>query len=93
MTDKNKDLPSAGGATPERQPESLANFAATARSASGVSPTGGRRSTPGTDAIPTDPDLKADAATKILREGTLHKDQGADEAIDRLPDRTRSTDK
>jgi hypothetical protein len=25
----------------------------------------------------------------VLREGVLHRDEGADEAIDKLPDRTR----
>jgi len=74
----------------ERQPEALANFAATARSAAKVSPTGGRHDTPDTAPLPTDPNRKADAATKVLREGVLREDQGADEAIDALPDRTRS---
>lgn len=72
------------------QPEALANFAATARSGAKVSPTGGRQDTPETSALPTDPQAKADAATKRLREGALHADQGAEEAVDKLPDRTRS---
>jgi hypothetical protein len=72
------------------QPEALANFAAAARSDGKVSPTGGLQSTVETAPIPTDPDLKADAATKILREGAFGTDQGADEAVDRLPDRTRA---
>jgi len=76
-----------------RQPEALANFAATARSDDKVSPTGGRGDTPDTEALPTDPQKKAEAATKVLREGTLGVDQGAEEAVDRLPDRTRSTDR
>ncbi len=37
--------------------------------------------------VPTDPKLKQDAATKVFREGVYHKDQGADEAIKKLPDR------
>jgi hypothetical protein len=74
---------------PGRQPEALANFAATSRSRKKVSPTGGRHDTPETAAVPTDPDRKADAATKVLREGVLKTDQGADEAIEALPDRTR----
>ncbi len=79
-----------GGATRGgRQPEALASFAATARSRDKVSPTGGRDATPETEGRPTDPDLKAEAATKVLREGTLKRDEGADEAVDRLPDRTR----
>ena len=80
-------------AKPERQPEALANFAATARSDDKVSPTGGRAATPETEPRPADPEAKAEAATKVLREGSLHVDQGAGEAVDRLPDRTRSTDR
>ncbi len=75
----------------DRQPEALANFAATARSRDKVSPTGGREATPETDALPTDPNLKAEAATKVLREGTLKNDQGADAAVERLPDRTKAS--
>ena len=41
-----------------------------------------------TSPIPADSSQKQDAATKVLREGVLRQDQGADEAIDRLPDRT-----
>jgi hypothetical protein len=81
------------GADDGRQPEALANFAATARAPDKVSPTGGREDTAETSAVPTDPAQKADAATKVLREGTLGTDQGAEEAIDRLPDRTRSTER
>ena len=81
-----KDTGEDGG---KRQPEALANFAATARSRDKVSPTGGRAVTPETAARPTDPDAKAEAATKVLREGTLKRDEGADEAVDRLPDRTQ----
>lgn len=73
------------------QPEALANFAAAARRDDKVSPTGGLESTEETAPIPTDPALKADAATKILREGAFGTDQGAAEAVDRLPDRTRSS--
>lgn len=76
-----------------RQPEALANFAATARSSDKVSPTGGRRDTAETAPRPTSPEAKADAATKVLREGTLQRDQGADEAVDRLPDRTQLHDR
>ncbi len=76
-----------------RQPEALANFAATARSPDKVSPTGGRAATPETEGRSTDPALKAEAATKVLREGTLKRDQGADEAADRLPDRTKPDDR
>ena len=75
----------------DQQPEALANFAATARSPDNVSPTGGLAQTPDTAPIPVDPQLKADAAAKVLREGVLGTDEGADEAIDALPDRTRTS--
>lgn len=91
MTDAGEGRSDQKSPADDRQPETLANFAATARSDKKVSPTGGREATAETAPIPTDPKLKADAATKVLREGTLHSDQGADEAVDRLPDRTRST--
>lgn len=75
--------------TEGQQPEALANFAATSRSGAKVSPTGGREETAETAPIPTDPAKKADAATRVLREGVLGTDQRADEAVDALPDRTR----
>ena len=50
---------------------------------------GGLEATPETAPIPTDSAKKDDAATKVLREGVLKTDQGAEEAIDALPDRTR----
>ncbi|MGO4736793.1 hypothetical protein AB4099_09630 [Bosea sp. 2KB_26] len=72
-----------------KQPEALATFAAAARGDGKKPDKIGLEATPETKALPTDPKLKTDAATKVLREGVLHKDQGADEAIDKLPDRTR----
>jgi hypothetical protein len=75
----------------DRQPEALATFAATARNA-GVKPKEvGLEATPGTGPVPADPGLKDEAATRVLREGVLGRDQGVDEAVDALPDRTRST--
>nr|WP_156134482.1 hypothetical protein [Methylobacterium sp. ZNC0032] len=71
------------------QPEALATFAASARNDGQKPKDIGLHATDETEAIPTDPKNAADAATKVLREGVLHKDQGADEAIDDLPDRTR----
>jgi hypothetical protein len=69
------------------QPEALATFAAAAlhggKKPDDVCPTAIRA----TSAIPTDPDDKADAATKVLREGVLGTDQGAEAAIGKLPDR------
>jgi hypothetical protein len=76
-----------------RQPEALATFAAAARSADKVSPNGGLKITEETGPLPTSLDAQQDAATKVLREGVLRTDQGAMEAVDALPDRTRASDK
>ncbi len=70
------------------RPEALAKFAEVARNDTGKPVRDGVVANKETAPIPTDPKLKQDAGTKVLREGVLHKDQGADEAIDRLPDRT-----
>jgi hypothetical protein len=70
----------------KQRPEALAQFAETAR-------TKKRKERPGliadkdTAPIPTDSRAKDDAATKVLQEGATGKDHGAEEAIDRLPDR------
>jgi hypothetical protein len=66
------------------QPEALAEFAKSARSKDGKP---GLYADDESAAIPTDPKLKQEAATRVIREGVLHRDEGADEAIDRLPDR------
>ena len=71
-----------------KQPEALAKFAESARDKDAAPDRPGLLADKQTAVIPTDPDLKQDAATKVLREGVLHRDQGAEEAIDRLPDRT-----
>lgn len=73
------------------QPEALATFAATARNDGKKPKDIGLHATDETKALPTNPKQKADAATKVIREGVLRKDQGADEAVDALPDRTRET--
>jgi hypothetical protein len=70
------------------EPEALAKFAQVARNKHGQPVREGVEAKPSTSAIPTDPVLKQDAATKVLREGVYHTDQGAQEAINRLPDRT-----
>ena len=70
------------------RPEALAKFAEVARHEDGKPVREGIEATEETAAIPTDPKLKQDAGTKVLREGVLHKSQGAKEAIDKLPDRT-----
>jgi hypothetical protein len=71
----------------EEQPEALATFAATAVHGGKKPDDIGLTATKETAAIPTNPDDKIDAATKILREGVLGTDQGAEAAIDKLPDR------
>jgi hypothetical protein len=68
------------------RPEALAQFAETAREET-------RKDRPGlvadeaTKPIPTDSTAKDEAATKVLQEGATGADHGAEEAIDRLPDR------
>jgi hypothetical protein len=70
------------------RPEALAKFAEVARHDDGQPVRKGVEATEETAAIPTNPKLKQDAGTRVLREGVLHKDQGAKQAIDKLPDRT-----
>ena len=74
------------------RPEALAKFAEVARNDDGRPVRTGTEATAGNAPIPMDPTQKQDAATKVLREGVLKQDQGADEAIDRLPDRTDPRD-
>ena len=83
----------AKSATPAdgQQPEALATFAASARNQGQKPGDIGLNSTAETAPLPTSSKKKADAATKVLREGVLGTDQGAEEAVDRLPDRTRSS--
>ncbi len=69
------------------QPEALATFAAAAVHGGKKPDDVGLEATLATAAIPTNPADKNDAASKVLREGVLGTDQGADEAINRLPDR------
>lgn len=70
----------------KQRPEALAQFAETAR-------TEKRRDRPGlvadqsTAPIPTSSDAKDEAATKVLQEGATGREHGAEEAIDKLPDR------
>ena len=70
----------------KQRPEALAQFAETAR-------TSKRKERPGlvadkeTAPIPTNSKAKDDAATRVLQEGATGEDHGAEEAIDRLPDR------
>ena len=68
------------------QPEALSKFAESAREGEREAKHG-LKADDETKPVPTDPKLKQDAATKVLREGVFHRDQGAEEAIDKLPDR------
>ncbi len=70
------------------QPEALAKLAQVARNDDGEPVKDGILANHETAAIPTDPKLKQDAGQKVLNEGVTHHDQGAKEAIDKLPDRT-----
>lgn len=74
-----------------QQPEALATFAATARNDGKKPDDIGLTATAETGPLPASSEKKAEAATKVLREGVLERDQGADEAVDALPDRTRDT--
>ncbi|MFA6964795.1 hypothetical protein [Bosea sp. (in: a-proteobacteria)] len=78
-------------ATEGQQPEALATFAATARNDGKKPDDIGLTATPESGPLPASSEKKAQAATKVLREGVLKRDQGADEAVDALPDRTRDT--
>lgn len=69
------------------QPEALATFAAAAIHGGKKPDDIGLGATPETAAIPTSSNDKADAATRVLREGVLGTDQGSEAAIDKLPDR------
>lgn len=74
-----------------QQPEALATFAASARNDARKPDDVGLTATPETAPLATSSQKKAEAATKVLREGVLKRDQGADEAVDALPDRTRDS--
>ncbi|MGE3832959.1 MAG: hypothetical protein AB7F76_18360 [Parvibaculaceae bacterium] len=71
-----------------QQPESLATFAEASRDKEKVKPDDiGLEANKNTAPIPTDSRQKDKAATKVLQEGVTGKDKGAEEAIDKLPDR------
>jgi len=69
------------------RPEALAAFADASRHDGKKPDDRGVKADKHTAPIPTDPDKKQDAATKVLNEGATGKDTGADEAVDDLPDR------
>ena len=82
----------AGETVEGERPEALAKFAEVARNEDGKPVRSGTQATAETAPIPMDPAQKQDAATRVLREGVLKQEQGADESIDRLPDRTDPRD-
>jgi hypothetical protein len=67
------------------RPEALAAFAESARSEEKINTS--LTATEHTAPIPTDSKKKDVAATKVLQEGVTGTDQGAEEAINELPDR------
>ncbi len=69
------------------QPEALAQFGKSARSDSKKVPQPGLTADQETAPVPTDLKLKQSAATKVLREGVFHRDEGSHEEIAKLPDR------
>ncbi len=72
-----------------RQPEALATFAEAARTIQKKPKDIGLTATKATAPLNTSSAAKQDAATRVLREGVTGRKQGAKEAIDRLPDRTK----
>jgi hypothetical protein len=81
----------SAGVADGQQPEALATFAASARNQGKKPRDIGLKATAETAPLSASPKREADAATRVLREGVLGTDQGADEAVDRLPDRTRDS--
>ncbi len=71
-----------------QQPEVLAGLAAATKNNGEQPGDHVLTATPQTKPIPTNPSQKADAATKVLREGVTGKNQGAKAAVEKLPDRT-----
>jgi hypothetical protein len=74
--------------TSGQQPEALATFAEAARSDGKKPDDIGLTATPDTAPVPTDSRQKDEAATKVLRRGATGEDEGVEEAVDALPDRT-----
>jgi hypothetical protein len=69
------------------EPEALATFAESARAKEKVPDETTLTATRHTAPLRTDSKKKDKAATKVLRQGVTGEDEGADEAIDKLPDR------
>jgi hypothetical protein len=75
--------------TERNQPEVLAGLGAAAKAGGKKPEDEGLFATPSTAAMPGDQEQEVDAATKVLREGATKMDQGAAEAIRKLPDRAQ----
>lgn len=73
-----------------QQPEVLSGLAAAAKNNGEQPGDNVLTATQQTKPIPTDPAQKADAATKVLREGVTGKNAGAKTAVNKLPDRTHT---
>lgn len=69
------------------RPEALATFAEAARSGGKKPDHLGLEADQNTAPIATDPNAKHDAATKVLHKGATGRETGAEQAMDRLPDR------
>jgi hypothetical protein len=69
------------------RPEALATFAEAARSGGKKPDHLGLEADDHTTPIPTDPNAEHDAAAKVLHKGATGRETGADQAVDRLPDR------
>jgi hypothetical protein len=68
-------------------PEALAKFADSGRAKGGQVKRSGVEATPETAAMPADPKAKDEAATRILHEGGMDKDDKAEDLVHELPDR------
>src|SRR6187431_1581431 len=75
----------------KQRPEALATFAKAARSDGKKPDDLGLTADEGTEPIPTSPELKNKAATKVLQEGVEHTDKGSRELIEELPDRIQES--
>jgi hypothetical protein len=71
----------------KQRPEALATFAEASRKGGKKPDDLGLEADRHTKPIPTDPKEKQRAATKVLHKGATGEDTGAEEAVDKLPDR------
>ena len=76
-----------------QQPEVLAGLAAAAKAGGQKPKQDGLTATPRTAPVKANVAQEVDAATKVLREGATHKNQGAAKAVRNLPDRARKGEK